>query len=59
MPSYEYKCGKCGIQYDVERSIHAEASDPICCDMPMSRVYSVPPVRFNAGGFYSTDNPKR
>jgi len=59
MPSYEYKCGKCGIQYDVERSMYAEATDPICCNSPMGRVYSVPLVKFNGGGFYSTDNPKR
>jgi len=59
MPSYEYKCGTCGIQHEVERSIHAEASDPLCCNTQMNRVYSVPPVKFNAGGFYSTDNPKR
>jgi len=59
MPSYEYKCGKCSSQYEVERSIHAEASDPICCDTPMSRVYSAPPVRFTGSGFYITDHPKR
>ena len=59
MPSYEYRCAKCVTQYEVERSIHAEASDPICCDTPMNRVYSAPPVRFNGTGFYTTDHPKR
>jgi putative FmdB family regulatory protein len=59
MPAYEYKCNKCGIQYEVERSIHTEASDPICCDTAMSRVYYAPPVKFNGTGYYSTDNPKR
>jgi hypothetical protein len=29
---------------------------PYCdtCNQPMSRVYSAPPVKFNATGFYST-----
>ena len=59
MPTYEYRCATCGGEQSLERSIHAEADNPVCCGEIMGRVYSVPPVKFNAGGFYSTDNPKR
>jgi putative FmdB family regulatory protein len=59
MPTYEYRCGTCGGEQSLERSIHAEADNPVCCEQLMGRVYSVPPVKFNAGGFYSTDHPKR
>lgn len=54
MPKYEYRCGVCGIQYEVERSIHAEASAPICCEAPMERVYNSFGISFKGGGFYST-----
>lgn len=59
MPTYEYRCATCGGEQSLERSIHAEADNPICCGNLATRIYSVPPVRFNASGFYSTDNPKR
>ena len=59
MPKYDYKCDVCGGQQEVERSIHAEADNPICCQTIMQRLWSAPPVRFNGTGFYSTDNPKR
>jgi putative FmdB family regulatory protein len=59
MPSYEYRCEVCGDSFETERSIHAEADNPICCSAPMIRVFGSIPVRFNASGFYSTDNPKR
>jgi len=53
---YEFKCEQCGIQYETEFSIHNEVSAPNCCGQQMSRVWSVPSVKFNASGFYSTDN---
>jgi putative FmdB family regulatory protein len=54
---YPYKCPSCGIEYEVERSIHAEASSPSCssCHTEMSRKYEAPTITFNGGGFYSTD----
>ena len=61
MPTYEYRCPKCGITYGVERSIHAEADAPMCqtnCNTLMDRVWTSPPVKFNSTGFYSTDNAK-
>ena len=58
--NYDYKCEKCNSELTVERSIHAEASDPMCfnCHETMSRVWSSPPVTFNGKGFYSTDYKK-
>lgn len=53
---YPYKCNKCSITIELERSIHAEADAPMCtpCGEPMSRIFSVPGVKFNSSGFYST-----
>lgn len=53
---YDYKC-KCGSTLQVERSIHEEASNPVCydCHESMERVWSSPPVTFIGKGFYSTD----
>ena len=58
--NYDYKCEKCSSELTVERSIHAEASDPMCfnCHQTMSRVWSSPPVTFSGTGFYTTDNKK-
>ncbi len=54
MPVYEYRCPVCKIEYSVERSIHAEASNPLCCNSSMERVYSSFGIQFKGGGFYST-----
>ena len=59
MPSYDYRCNKCGIEESVERSIHAESQAPMHCDDLMDRIFFSPPVQFNASGFYSTDNQRR
>ena len=56
--NYPYKCNQCGIEFDVERSIHAEASAPNCpeCKVEMVRVYTTPSIQFRGSGFYSTDS---
>lgn len=54
MPKYEYRCSICNIQYEVERSIHAESVSPFCCGAAMERVYHSFGVAFKGGGFYST-----
>ena len=53
---YDYKCDACKSELSVERSIHAEANAPICfdCHEPMTRLYGVGGISFNAPGFYST-----
>lgn len=54
MAKYDYRCSICGIEYEVERSIHAEASAPLCCGAAMERVYGTFGLVFKGGGFYST-----
>ena len=58
--NYDYKCEKCNSELTGERSIHAEASVPMCfnCHQTMNRVWSTPSITFNGTGFYSTDNKK-
>ena len=56
---YDYRCVVCGGQQTVERSIHAEADNPVCCGQTMERMYTVPGIKFNASGFYSTDNARQ
>ena len=54
---YDYRCPKCGIVVEIERSIYAESDSPMCsghCMVMMERMWSSPPVKFNATGFYST-----
>jgi len=37
---YEYKCPTCQLTSEVDRSIHAEASNPFCsCGEMMNRVW--------------------
>jgi len=56
---YDYRCVICGGEQSLQRSIHAEADNPVCCNQTMGRMYTVPGVSFNASGFYSTDNARR
>jgi putative FmdB family regulatory protein len=51
MPKYDYKCNACGGQQELERSIHAEADSPVCCNQNMERMFSVPGVQFKGGGW--------
>jgi putative FmdB family regulatory protein len=50
VPTYEYKCVKCQIAMEMERSIHEEA-DPICCGESMSRVYGSFGISFKGTGW--------
>lgn len=56
MPTYQFECPGEGNWVDVVASIHDEVPQPNCqwCGAKMIRVYSVPGVKFNADGFYST-----
>ena len=56
MATYDYACALCGAQLSLERSIHAEADNPLCCNQIMGRNYTSPAIKFNAPGFYSTSN---
>ena len=50
MPIYEYKCVKCQIAMELEKSIHEEA-DPICCGESMRRVYGTFGITFKGDGW--------
>jgi putative FmdB family regulatory protein len=50
MPIYEYKCVKCQISMELEKSIHEEA-DPNCCGEAMRRVYSSFGISFKGTGW--------
>ena len=58
MPTYEYKCPRCGVQVPQERKMDEEVPPPWCgdCCMIMERVWSAPPVHFKGSGFYKTDS---
>ena len=66
MATYQYECindscPSAGDYHYIERSVHEAEPEYqcVCCSTPLVRIYNVPAVKFNASGFYSTDNPKR
>jgi putative FmdB family regulatory protein len=61
MPNYEFSCDECGTHKIIESSVYMDVPTPSCdaCVVSMRRVWSAPPVKFNASGFYSTDNKSR
>jgi putative FmdB family regulatory protein len=52
---YDYRCPDCNSELTIERSIHEEASTPMCfeCHETMSRVWDSPAITFKGKGFYS------
>ena len=54
---YDYKCSKCSSTLSVERSIHEEASTPLCfdCHQTMERVWSAPTISFKGTGWGKDD----
>ena len=59
MPTYEYRCTKCGREYEKREGFDAPAvQDCPVCGGESRRVLQVPPILFKGGGFYVTDNRK-
>lgn len=60
MPIYEYRCLKCGHQFEKLQNITAQ---PVrrCekCNERVSRVFHPVAIRFKGSGFYSTDYGKK
>lgn len=56
MASYEYRCEADDLKITINRGMTEDEIIPYCdkCNDPMKRVYTAAPVKFNAGGFYST-----
>lgn len=61
MPIYQYKCLECNTIKEIERSIHSEASTPICdeCIQLMSRVWTDTAVAFKGDGWGGDYGQKR
>ena len=57
MPTYEYRCSKCGHQYE-KREGFDSLSVQECpqCGGEARRVLHAPPILFKGQGFYVTDN---
>ena len=60
MPIYEYRCRKCGAQFENIQKF----SDPILtkckkCGGELEQLLSSPAIRFKGSGFYITDYAKK
>jgi putative FmdB family regulatory protein len=59
MPTYEYKCEKCGVVFEEIQSITAEPlkkCNKVECDGTVKRLFSAGAgFIFKGSGFYSTD----
>jgi putative FmdB family regulatory protein len=56
VPLYEYRCKKCGHQFEKIQSFSApdEKECPVC-DGELERLISAPAVQFKGSGWYVTD----
>ena len=56
MPLYEYRCKKCGHQFEKIQSFSApdEKECPVCSG-ELERLISAPAVQFKGSGWYVTD----
>lgn len=57
MPTYEYICRECDVQYEEIRSFDEKQKLIECieCGSLLKRVFSSPTVTFNGSGFYAND----
>jgi putative FmdB family regulatory protein len=56
MPLYEYRCLKCGHQFEKIQSFSApEEKECPVCQGPVERLISAPAVQFKGTGWYVTD----
>lgn len=57
---YEYECAEHDGIVSVERKMSDVEVVPTCptCSVQLRRVWNSPGIKFNAPGFYSTDNKK-
>ena len=61
MPLYEYKCTKCGNDYEVIKGFSEDADHDVCpeCHSPAERVFAeAPAVIYHGSGYYCTDHNK-
>lgn len=56
MPDYPFRCPNCGIEVNLNRSVHEDVHAPRCdCGQMMARIYEATPTVFKGSGFYKTD----
>ena len=57
MPTYEFKCKKCGHRFDVFKSIKDSTNEvcPICGEKSERMIGTGSAIIFNGNGFYITD----
>lgn len=56
MPLYEYRCTKCGHQFEkIQTFSAADVKKCPVCQSAVERLISAPSVRFKGSGFYATD----
>jgi putative FmdB family regulatory protein len=59
VPNYDFKCNTCGntreqFIYHKDYEGYVVRCPTLDCNKPMERVYTVPGIKFNGPGFYST-----
>lgn len=60
MPTYGYRCPKCGNAFEVFRKItDAGGADCPECGASAKRVFHPVGIIFKGSGFYSTDNARK
>ena len=57
MPTYEYRCDKCGKNFDVVQSFHdAPLTECPTCGSAVKKVFGSVGIVFKGSGFYKTDS---
>jgi putative FmdB family regulatory protein len=57
MPTYEYRCDKCGEHHEVVQSFRDEPlTECPACGGPLRKVFGAIGVVFKGSGFYKTDS---
>lgn len=60
MPLYEYKCKKCGHQFEkIQKYSDKMVKKCPDCGGPVEQMITAPAVRFKGSGFYETDYVKK
>ena len=57
MPIYEYKCSKCGHQFEIIQRFSDNPIEtcPECDENSVKKLVSAPSFRLKGGGWYETD----
>jgi putative FmdB family regulatory protein len=57
MPTYQYRCLNCKLQFDLRQSFHDKpVADCPSCHGIARRLFSPVPILFKGPGFYVTDS---